>query len=292
MKINNKIHNRNHILKSLLGNTEYLLTKLKLDKEELIVVNYHGTPKKFVSNFRNQLNFFQKVFSIISPEQLNDFYEGKLNELKKPKLLLTFDDGIKNNLLAAEVLKEFNIKAFFFVVPDFIDTVEEKQKEYFITNIRPSINSNIDSEAEDFTAISWIDLRKLQKEGHSIGSHTQTHKLIAKTSTLENSKVEIKDSRENIVKQLQTSFHNIGGFCSINNTLESISKKEILLIKENYQYHFTTIPGPNYSNSNKFFIKRANMESHWLLGAVKYAIGKWDLKRWKTSENSYLELLK
>lgn len=292
MKINNKIHNRNHILKSLLGNTEYLLTNLKLDKGELIVVNYHGTPKKFISNFRNQLNFFQKVFSIISPEQLNDFYEGKLNELKQPKLLLTFDDGIKNNLLAAEVLKEFNIKAFFFVVPDFIDTVEEKQRTYFITNIRPSINSNIDNQVEDFTAMSWIDLRKLHEEGHSIGSHTQKHKLVAKTSTLENSKVEIKDSRENIVKQLQTSLHNIGGFCSINNTLESISKKEIQLIKENYQYHFTTIPGPNYFVSNKFFIKRANIESHWLLGAVKYAIGKWDLKRWKTSENSYSELLK
>ena len=292
MKINNKIHNRNHILKSLLGNTEYLLTKLNLDKEELIVVNYHGTPKKFISNFRNQLNFFQKVFSIISPEQLNDFFEGKLNEVKKPKLLLTFDDGIKNNLLAAEVLKEFNIKAYFFVVPDFIDTVVEKQRTYFITNIRPAINSNIDYEVEDFTSMSWIDLRKLQEEGHSIGSHTQTHKLVAKTSTLENSNVEIKDSRENIAKQLQISLHSISSFCSINNTLESISKKEIIVVKENYQYHFTTIPGPNYSNSNKFFIKRANIESHWLLGAVKYAVGKWDLKRWTALEKAYSELLK
>ena len=291
MKVDFKIHNRNHIIKNIFGNTEYLFTNSGLKKNELTVINYHGTQKKYLSNLKKQLNFFKKEFSIISPNQLDIFYSGHLvNE--KPLLLFTFDDGIKNNLYAAELLNENNIKAYFFIVPEFIDTPLNRQKEYFINHIRPIINPHIDNKEEDFMALTWENIQALISQGHCIGSHTQTHTLIANKSTIENSTIEIIDSKNTIANKLKLPTSSINEFCSINNTLESIEKKELKLIKDNYNYHFTTIPGPNFSNSSPYFIKRANIESHWLLGAVKYAIGKWDLKRWKNAERAYLNLLK
>jgi hypothetical protein len=292
MKMNLRIHNRNHIIKSLLGNIEYMFTKLGLQPNELIVVNYHGTQKKFIQNFRRQIDFFNANFSIIAPEQITDFYSGKLNNKNKPLLLITFDDVIKNNLYAAEILDNYNIKALFFIVPEFIETPHEQQKEYFIKYIRPKINHVIDNKPEDFSALSWEDLKILITKGHKVGSHTQTHQLIAQKSTLENSINEIKNSKINIANGLRALPESINTFCSINNTLESISIKELQLIKENYAYHFTTFPGSNLNNSNPYHIKRSNIETYWLLGAIKYAIGRWDYGRWAAINKTYTEILK
>ena len=291
MKLNFKIHNRNHIIKNFIGNIEYLFSNSKLQNSQLTVVNYHGTQKTFIHNFRKQILFFKKHFYIIPPELLSKFYNGELNDTEKPLMLITFDDGIKNNVYAAEILYEYKIKAYFFIVPDFIDCPISKQKEYFRNYIRPKINTAIDSEIEDYTALTWNEVKLLISQGHSIGSHTKTHTLIAKESTLENSITEIQLSKENIASKLNLPLQSINAFCSINNTLESISNKELKLIKENYKYHFTTIPGQNSAESSPYFIKRANIESYWLAGALKYAIGIWNLKRWTNATNAYLIIL-
>lgn len=286
MKINLKIHTGNHLLKTILGTVEYAFTGLRLDKKGLYVINYHGTQKPFLKNFQNQLDFFRKHFTFISPFQLTDFYEGKLTN--GPYLLLTFDDGIKNNYHSATLLNEQGIFAYYFVIPVFIETPENRQKEYFIQHIRPLINTNIDLHEEDFKSLSWQETLKMAERGNAIGSHTLTHTLVAKNSTYEKSEQEIVASKKQIEAQLK---NEITGFCSPNNTLESVGSKEMHLIKEHYIYHFTTIPGINRPLNGKLYIKRCNIESHWLLGAVKFAIGKWDLRRWKKANMDYLNVL-
>jgi hypothetical protein len=132
----------------------------------------------------------------------------------------------------------------------------------------------------------------LMVQGHRIGSHTLSHTLVASTASIEKSILEIKNSKEQILLQLDDISPEIDSFCSINNTLESIGAKELELIKDQYLYHFTTIPGANLPSSNPLYIKRCNIESHWLPGAVMYALGKWDLRRWKKADETYLNLLK
>jgi hypothetical protein len=291
MQTDFNIHPRNHLFKNILGKIEYASSRLNLKKNELYVVNYHGTQKKFLPNFKEQLLFFKKQFKIISPTQLKAFYSGHLGAAG-PFLLLTFDDGIKNNLFAATILNELQLHAFFFIVPKFINTPPELQKEYFTTNIRPDINPHIDSETEDFQSFSWADIATLMAQGHGIGSHTLSHTLVASTASIEKSILEISSSRERILLELDDLSPEIDSFCSINNTLESIGEKEMKLIRDQYRYHFTTIPGVNLPSSSPLYIKRCNIESYWLPGAVKYALGKWDLKRWKKADETYLNLLK
>ena len=131
MRFNINIHNRNHVLKNILGNLEHIITTVKLNKNELTVVNYHGTQKKFLANFETQLRYFKNRFHIISPEMLPVFFSGELKHIEKSLLLITFDDGIQNNLYAAEILNKHNIKAYFFIIPDFINFPSKNQNEYF-----------------------------------------------------------------------------------------------------------------------------------------------------------------
>jgi len=253
---------------------------------EFLVVNYHGTQYKFIENFEAQIRFYTQNFDIISPDEVREGYTKGFNA-NTPKLLLTFDDGIKNNLLAVDVLNRYNIRAAFFIIPDFINTGEEGQAEYFKTNIRKPINPEIDNKSEDFTAMSWDDIRELHAQGHAIGSHTMSHTLHRKHSN-EKIKYEIIQSKIEIEKAIGNP---IDMFCSINNSLESMSLKSLQFVQQNYKYHFTTLPGNNLKSLDPLFIRRINVESHWELNAIKFALGKVDRLRWRSRVNTFKLLL-
>ncbi len=279
IKYNPKIHSHNHLIKSILGRTEYFFSGLDHPKEELMVVNYHGTQKKFIANFKRQLDFFLSYFRIISPSDVPSYFEGSLKS-NAPCLLINFDDGIKNNLYAVDVMNALGIKAFFFVVPDYIDSPIEKQKEYFIKNIRPVINTNIDREKEDLISMTWNELKDLQKTGHSIGSHSRTHSMVAANTTADSRHYEIETSKSRIAEMLNVRSSSIDSYCSPNESSLSTGKKEMELIRNNYCFFYSSYPGSNQKDKNPFFIKRSNVESHWTMGALLYAINRWDRKRW------------
>jgi peptidoglycan/xylan/chitin deacetylase (PgdA/CDA1 family) len=283
MHINLKLHSKTLVIKSIIGQFFLPFNNLNYLPDELIVVNYHSTPKKFILNFEHQLKIFKNYFDIISPKNLEDYFEGNLNS-KKPKLIYTFDDGIKNNVYAAEVLKKNNVQGLFFLVPDFIETKSNKQKEYYSKNIRYAIDGAIDSEEEDLMALSWQEIEQLISAGHLIGSHSQTHTMLGGRLSEEQAKNEIIGSKNYLESKTGV---RINSFCSINDTLLSVGKLEKRLIHGNYDFHFTTLPGYNSINKSRLFIKRRNVECFWPDGAIYFAIGKSDLGRWSKKIEAY-----
>src|ERR1051325_3173242 len=209
MRYSPAIHDARHLIKNFLGNAGQLLGNNMLPPADCLVLNYHGTQKKFIRNFEYQLKWLNDHFHIGTPRDLFDYYERKKTG-DRTMVVLTFDDGIKNNLYAVEAMARSGIKAFFFVVPGFIETAS--QKDFFLRNIRPVINPEIDSAKEDFEALSWHELMGLSKEGHHIGSHTSTHTLVAGSGDASH---EIEDSKTAIENAIST---RVSTFCSPNNT--------------------------------------------------------------------------
>lgn len=268
-----KIHNKMDLIKIFLGYIEYYLFNIQYNKESLIVLNYHGVPSKFLDNFKYQIDYLKREFFIVSPNDLNRFFNTNW-PTKKPKLLITFDDCTKNILNAISILEENNIKALFFVIPNYINSSDNKI--YYTKYIRPIINEEIESESKDFNALSWNDLKKLVNNKNAVGSHSLSHKMDKNNLDLDNYK-EIIDSKKIIEKQLNIE---INSFCSINNSLESINKDAIKKIKENYSFHFTTIAGNN-TEKKPYSIKRINVEAFWSKYQFFFALGKIDNLRWK-----------
>jgi peptidoglycan/xylan/chitin deacetylase (PgdA/CDA1 family) len=286
MRFKPSIHSPALGIKNLLGRFEKLFGK-GYDPLDLYVVNYHSTPLKFIPAFKEHLKYYLKNFRVISPQDLENFYNGITKEHSKPSLLLTFDDGLKNNLFAATAMEEFGIKAFFFVVPEFIQTPEAEQKSYYLKYIRPVANPLIDSNIEDFIAMKWDDIRLLEKKGNLTGSHTFSHTLMSGESDLKNSEKEITLSKNVIEKELQKK---IEAFCSINNTLLSVGETEKKLIKQHYRFHFTTLPGSNARINDPLFISRRNVEVYWPTGAFYYSLGNWDTERWNSKVEQYRKI--
>ena len=87
-----------------------------------------------------------------------------------PYLALSFDDGLKNCLSAAQILDEFGVKACFFVCPPMIgETDQRKTQQFFHKKLgMPSAQP-----------LTWDDTEALLKAGHDIGGHTLTHPNLA-----------------------------------------------------------------------------------------------------------------
>ena len=70
------------------------------------------------TNFRKQIAYLKNNFSILS---IDSFLKHINSDSKQFKLLITFDDGYKDNLdYAYPILKEFNVPAIIYVITKFI----------------------------------------------------------------------------------------------------------------------------------------------------------------------------
>ena len=284
VKYSFKLHNKIDLIKILFGFLEFKLFSISQKREDLIVINYHGVQKKFISSFTKQIDFLEKYFTIIRPLDLEKHFGEKKNHQATPLLLITFDDGTKNIINAVRVLEQRNLKSMIFVVPEFIDSTN--QKDFFRKQIRPNININIDSNDEDFTALNWEELKILIKNKHCVGSHTYSHGMLY-SDTKQNLIKEIILSKKRIEYELN---NKINSFCSINNSLESLNKEASKLIKKNYRFHFTTVAGKN-NQRLRYSIKRINVEAHWSKYQFIFALSRIEKLRWKLKSKKIDELM-
>jgi peptidoglycan/xylan/chitin deacetylase (PgdA/CDA1 family) len=270
------------IMKSIFGSAEYLLRPWNYSSDELLVLCMHSTPHERREQFNELIDFLFKHFSPINPNQLGDYFSGKLNE--GPYVLFTFDDGMKNNLMAAELLESRNARAVFFVVPDFVEA--ENPEAYYRTNIRQIIDPNVDHEPEDVIPMSLADLSQLLSRGHFIESHTKTH-LLRSNSSLEHVEQEIAGSKRWLSQKL-SAVPTV--FCSPIQTNFSVNESAKRTIENEYDFHFTTFPGMHSRERNPHLVYRRNIEVHWSIGQIKYALGKADLLRWKGEIERFRQL--
>jgi peptidoglycan/xylan/chitin deacetylase (PgdA/CDA1 family) len=89
------------------------------------------------TNFRKQIEYLKNNFSILP---IHSFLRHINSESKQFKLLITFDDGYKDNLdYAYPILKEFNVPAVIYVITKFINNKFYPwwiKLDYFIRNNR------------------------------------------------------------------------------------------------------------------------------------------------------------
>ncbi len=173
----------------------FQIQKLKRRPHELIVA-MHETPTTLEAQFRAQLEWASKHFTITNLEDFARLWSPDREESAtgKPPLLFTFDDGRESNYgVAAPLLESFGGRGVFFIVPAFAECAATDRALSFY---RKRINTNSkpgDEELEDWKPMSPDQIADLAARGHAIGNHTLTHERLVGLSpdTLER---EIGDS--------------------------------------------------------------------------------------------------
>ncbi|MBI4707542.1 MAG: polysaccharide deacetylase family protein [Candidatus Omnitrophica bacterium] len=112
---------------------------------------------------------------------IKEYYEylsGKKHD-KDKKIIITFDDGLRNNWsVVYPILKKFSMKAVFYVNPEKI--MESGQARYNLEDVWQSkiSHSELDIIEEKEMFINWEEARKMQKSGIiDIESHSLFHQL-------------------------------------------------------------------------------------------------------------------
>jgi len=227
----------------------------------LRVLIYHFIPKEYKLKFEEQIKFFINNFRLLSPEELDLFFENKFkNDMC---LLLTFDDGLKSQYdNAIEILEKYNIKAIFFIPTKILELKNKQEMEIFsIENIHYG-NYKIAFERE-FMNIKNIE--EISKLGHEIGSHTINHKKLNNLNKNE-IYIELAKSKEELEK---ITYNKIRYFAYPKGDKTAISYDSLKISKELYDYSFIAIRGFNYPSTNKHLILRDPIHPYYPLNYIK-----------------------
>lgn len=131
----------------------YHTVEPKTDKKEGVMQkHYHILPE----NFRAQMQYLKDNGYAVIPMKVYLDSITKGTEIPKKSVVLTFDDGWKNQYeYAYPILKEFGYTATFYIISGTVGS-----KPY----------------------MSWDNIKELDKAGMDIQSHTATHANLTKVS--------------------------------------------------------------------------------------------------------------
>ncbi|OSS42329.1 Polysaccharide deacetylase [Desulfurella amilsii] len=209
----------------------------RLPKKGLVVLLYHSvTDKKSftsldkfsvsISKFEKQIKFLKKMgYESARTENIDEILTSELYKTKK-YVLITFDDGYKNNLDAAEILKKYNFSAIFFIATGYIGKSLDNT---------PMLDEN--------------DIERLISLGMEIGSHSHLH---IKLSELPQEEI-IDNIRQS--KQILSKLGNIDDFAYPFGNYDNM----VIGVLKSYHFKRAYIIGQsvNTAQYNPYLIKRS-----------------------------------
>ncbi|MBC7952366.1 MAG: polysaccharide deacetylase family protein [Rhodospirillaceae bacterium] len=143
------------------------------------ILLFHDVPKAERPAFAQLVQSLADAGRLITPAQA----EARLNSAApkgqgRPPCLISFDDGFASNLEVAEtILAPLGAKALFFVCPGLTDLSGQAQADSIAANVFDGKRG-----ANDLTILGWDGVERLMALGHSIGSHTLSHKRLTALS--------------------------------------------------------------------------------------------------------------
>ncbi len=166
----------------------------RLPKKGLVILLYHSIDDtkqnanhgKFTiskETFENHIKFLKRLgYSTIKASDIFSFLNNKFY-LHEKRVLITFDDGYKNNLVAAQILKKYGFSGLFFISTAYIGKTFDNM---------PMLDEN--------------DIKSLIELGMEIGSHSHFHLKLSELS-----KNEILEN-VNRSKEILSQFTNVEDF--------------------------------------------------------------------------------
>jgi len=107
-------------------------------------------------------------------DQLSDHIEGG-KKLNANSILLTFDDGYKDNwIFAYPILKKYNLKGTIWVNPEFVDDNDDKLSPNLFDYWNGKVTLDELNTNDGF--LNWVEMREMEKSGLiEIQSHSMSH---------------------------------------------------------------------------------------------------------------------
>lgn len=230
---------------------------------DVVVTNAHCASAVDVADMVSRLSHsydFATMADLASFEKLGN--EG-VDESRRPKIVLTFDDGFACHYEIATHLADAGIGAVFFVVPGFVEA--EAPLDFAAAHIiRPTGSWSAEAVSE-LIPLQLEQIREIAEMGHVVGSHTMTHFMYnwMPETTLRREIVDSRNWIEDLIQRPVDSF--AGPFTS-----ELLGQRALELIHETYTHNFLTFPSRSMRWGD--VIWRSNLEPRWSPEVQEYVL--------------------
>ncbi len=211
-----------------------------------------------IDNFEKQMNFLvEKGWNTISSNEFYLYKQGKIS-LPKKSLLLTFDDGWRDNFIYAyPILRKYKLKATLFIVTQWIEKASLSKECNYVEKKHNECKKLVSMNPRSVICI-WDEL-KIMRDVFDYHSHTHTHR----DAYFENIswKEEFIKSKELIFKKLNFEDTHLCWPRGIYN--KNLIKNAV---NEKFDILYTTKRGINLPNNNLLEIKRiaVKKDEKWL----------------------------
>lgn len=215
--------------------------------------------------FKKQIEYLKNNCQVISLDQFRHHLINKI-PFKPRTVLITFDDGYKNNLdIAVEVLKKYDMPAVLYLATKYVDDSQPQWIDELHTYFKSRRQSFLDLPSiGEFN----LDSRKTRKLAYS------TLKKILISATFQD--------RRNILNNIRQQLH--AQEIPVNLTLNwsqlrnSLKKNPLLEIGVHSHHHvdFTSIDPVSQKNEMIESINRVQSELGITPTHLSYPYGRWD----------------
>ena len=263
MTIRDKI--RHGLLNGLALRDALLNSQASVPSKKIVqVINLHHMYDYETDSFRRFLEWFSETYCVVSyAEAVDRIQRGKID---KAYGAITFDDGLKSNVVAGEILKEFGISATFFVCPEIIGENDPRLLREFC------VRSRMSYESDEF--VNWSEIEKLKDQNHEIGNHTYGHLELARLSIPEVTE-EILKAQKVLVDRLGETKHFSWPFGRFDN----LGVQAAAVVRDagfrsvasgERGSHGPSSAEPEDACQQLICVRRDNLEARWPLAHLKY----------------------
>lgn len=164
------------------------------------VVKYHNTPCADFARFENEIATYAEHFSSVTTEDLERFFETRKWQKKKPGIIISMFDALRNQYdVMYPLLEKYGLCGWFFIPVDFVDVSVEQQLSYGMTH---RISELLPEEYPDGRyALNWDEICKISRH-HEICCHTASHVPLQMDAPAKVLQHEIVDSKRRLEQHI------------------------------------------------------------------------------------------
>ena len=216
------------------------ITKNKGSKKRLTILTYHSISDKIEPDetvtpeeFEKQLQYIKENYKVISLDEAIEYLPTDFERVSG-SIVITFDDGYRDNYYHAyPLLKKYDLPATIFLISGFINNDGSKY-------------------------LSLSQIHEMKENNISFGSHTVSHKILAKL-TKEEVVSEIRDSKDTLESELSQKINSFAYPVGTRADFDDATREIVKSCK--YRCACSNMYGMNGEDADIFTLKRIGIET-------------------------------
>lgn len=233
----------------------------------VVAVNYHGTPPDQRALFERHCMFYRQHFECLDEDGLLRFLRGE-RALRRPGLVLSFDDGLRSNVeVAAPLLDAYGLRGWFMVPGGFIEASDPRA--FFLSRILEHPDpAQADAAGPPMT---WAGARSLAARGHVIGCHGWGHLPLGPQVDEGVVEEEVAQAQRRLQERIG---RRVRTFCWVRGRVEHYSARAHAAVGRSFDLAFMTMSRAIHRGDDPLVLHRCNVEASYPLAQVRFQISR------------------